>query len=858
MRLLHAGHADDGRRACDREAGSDGGRCPPRPRRQYLPLHRLPEHRHLGDGRCCRHARRQGRVTMGNVIGIGAAPKRKEDQRFLTGRGNYVSDIKRPGMAAGVFVRSPHGHAVLRGIDKSAALASPGVIAVLTGDDVADDGLGSLPCGWGITDAKGVPMKEPPFPMLAQDKVRFVGDMVAFVIAETPEQANAAADLLKVDYEVLPSVVGVLEAVRPDAPQLFDDVPNNICCNWELGDKAAVETAFKKAAHVAKLSLVNNRLIGNPMEPRAAIAEYEPGTDRYTLWTTSQFPHVVRFLMGALVLNIPQHKLRVVAPDVGGGFGVKQFHYGEEAVITWAAKRVRRPVKWVASRSEGYVSDRHGRDHVTEAELALDETGKFLAFRVNTLANMGGYLSTFGPNIPTNLYGPLLGGVYTTPAIYCNVKVVFTNTVPVDAYRGAGRPEATFVLERIVDVAASEMGIDRVEIRRRNMIPKEAYPYQTPVLVQYDSGDPMGCLDGALVAADVKKFGVRKAASASKGKFRGLGYSTYVEACGLAPSRFAGRLGARGGLYESATVRVHPTGQVTVMIGTHNHGQGHETTFAQIVSDKLGVAFENVDIVFGDTDRVQFGMGTYGSRSLVVGGAALSKATDKVIVKGKKIAAHLLEASEADIQFEAGKFSVAGTDRIKTFEEIAGAAYVPHNYPLEVLEPGLEEQAYYDPVNFTYPGGCHIAEVEVDPETGTVTLVNYTAVDDVGTVINPMIVEGQLHGGIVQGVGQALFENAVYDEGSGQLLSGSLMDYCMPRADHLPMMNVATHSTLCTHTPMGVKGCGEVGTIGSPAAVINAVVDALSHLGVTHVDMPATPNRIWRLLQNASLPVAAE
>lgn len=795
---------------------------------------------------------------MGNVIGIGALPKRKEDQRFLTGRGNYVSDIKRPGMVAGVFVRSPHAHALLRGIDKSAALASPGVIAVLTGDDAKADGLGSLPCGWGISDAKGVPMKEPPFPMLAQGKVRFVGDMVAFVVAETPEQANAAAELLNVDYDVLASVVGVLEAVRPGAPQLFDDVPNNICCDWELGDKAAVETAFRKAAHVAKLSLVNNRLIGNPMEPRAAIAEYEPGTDRFTLWTTSQFPHVVRFLMGALVLNIPQHKLRVVAPDVGGGFGVKQFHYGEEAVITWAAKRVMRPIKWVASRSEGYVSDRHGRDHVTEAELALDETGNFLAFRVNTLANMGGYLSTFGPNIPTNLYGPLLGGVYTTPAIYCNVKVVFTNTVPVDAYRGAGRPEATFVLERIVDVAASEMGIDRVEIRRRNMIPKEAYPYQTPVLVQYDSGDPMGCLDGALVAADVKNFGLRKAASASKGKFRGLGYSTYVEACGLAPSRFAGRLGARGGLYESATVRVHPTGQVTVMIGTHNHGQGHETTFAQIVSDKLGVAFENVDIVFGDTDRVQFGMGTYGSRSLVVGGAALSKATDKVIAKGRKIASHLLEAAEVDIQFESGKFSVAGTDRMKTFEEIAGAAYVPHNYPLEVLEPGLEEQAYYDPVNFTYPGGCHIAEVEVDPETGTVTLANYTAVDDVGTVINPMIVEGQLHGGIVQGVGQALFENAVYDESSGQLLSGSLMDYCMPRADHMPMMKVATHSTLCTHTPMGVKGCGEVGTIGSPAAVINAVVDALSHLGVTHVDMPATPNRIWRLLQNASLPVAAE
>jgi carbon-monoxide dehydrogenase large subunit len=795
---------------------------------------------------------------MSNIIGIGEAPRRKEDFRFLTGRGNYVADMKRPGSTFGVFIRSQHAHAMIRGIDKSAALALPGVEAVLTGDDVAADGLGSLPCGWGIHGADGLPMKEPPFPMLAQGKVRFVGDMVAFVVADTLAQARAAAERVVIDYEVLPAVVGVLEAVRPGAPQLFDDVPNNLCCDWELGDKAAVAVAFRKAAHVARLSLVNNRLIGNPMEPRAAIAEYNAGTGHYTLWTTSQFPHVVRFLMAALVLNIPEQKMRVVAPDVGGGFGVKQFHYGEEAVITWAAKRVGRPIKWVADRSEGFVSDRHGRDHLTEAELALDENGKFLALKVATLANMGAYLSTFGPNIPTNLYAPLLGGVYTTPAIYCNVKVVFTNTVPVDAYRGAGRPEATFVVERIVDVAAAEMGIDRVELRRRNIIPKEAYPYQTPVLVEYDSGDPMGCLEGALVAADVAGFTGRKAASERDGKFRGLGYSTYIEACGLAPSRFAGRLGARGGLYESATVRVHPTGQVTVLIGTHNHGQGHETTFAQIVSEKLGVSFDNVDIVFGDTDRVQFGMGTYGSRSLVVGGAALSKASDKVVTKGKKIAAHLLEAGEHDIQFEAGVFSVAGTDRSKTFQEIAGAAYVPHNYPLEVLEPGLEEQAYYDPVNFTYPGGCHIAEVEIDPDTGIVTLERYTAVDDVGTVINPMIVEGQLHGGIVQGVGQALYESAVYDEVSGQLLSGSFMDYTMPRADHVPNMNVKTHSTRCTHTPMGVKGCGEVGTIGSPAAVINAVVDALSHLGVQHVDMPATPNRIWRVIQNAAMPRAAE
>jgi carbon-monoxide dehydrogenase large subunit len=645
-------------------------------------------------------------MNMSNVIGIGARPLRKEDQRFLTGRGNYVADIKRPDMVMGVFVRSPHAHAGIKSIDATTALAMPGVLGVFTGEDLKAAGVGGLPCGWGITGKDGLPMKEPPHPALAQGKVRHVGDPVAFVVAETREQAQSAADTLVVDYDVLPAVVGVLDAIKRDAPLLFDDVPNNLCCDWALGDKAATDAAFRKAAHVARISLVNNRLVGNPMEPRAAIAEYNAATGQHTLWTTSQFPHVVRLLMGAFVLNIPQHKLRIVAPDVGGGFGVKQFHYAEEAVITWACAKIGRPIKWVCERSEGFISDAQGRDHVTEAELALDENGKFLGLRVNTLANIGGYISTFGPNIPTNLYGPLLAGVYLTPAIYCEVKVIFTNTVPVDAYRGAGRPEATFVLERLVDVAASDLGIDKAEIRRRNMIPKEAYPYQTPVMVEYDSGDPKGCLEKALAASDWAGFAKRKSASGSNGKLRGIGLSTYVEACGLAPSRIAGRLGARGGLYESATVRVHPTGQITVLIGTHNHGQGHETTYAQIVCEKLGVPFDNVDVVFGDTDKVQFGMGTYGSRSLVVGGAALSKASDKVIAKGKKIAAHLLESSEEDIEFEAGDFKVAGTDRKKAFADIALAAYVPHNYPLEVLEPGLEEQAYYDPVNFTYPGGA--------------------------------------------------------------------------------------------------------------------------------------------------------
>jgi aerobic carbon-monoxide dehydrogenase large subunit len=792
---------------------------------------------------------------MTDRTGIGASVLRKEDRRFLIGRGTFVADIERPDMTFGVFVRSPHAHAQIKAIDVAAALALPGVVAVLAGDDLSRDGVGGIPCGWCVTGKGGVPMKEPPHPALAQGKVRHVGDAVAFVIAETLADARDAAAAVVVNYESLPAVAGVLKALDPGAPTIFDEIPDNVCYDWELGDRDATEAAFRRANHVARLKLVNNRLVGNPMEPRSAIGEYDRATGRYTLWTTSQFPHIVKLLMGNFVLNIPQHKLRVVAPDVGGGFGVKQFHYAEEAVVTWASAKVGRPVKWVCERSEGFVSDAHGRDHVTEAELALDAGGTFLGLRVRTIANMGGYLSTFGPNIPSYLYGPLLAGVYTTPAIYCEVKAVFTNTLPVDAYRGAGRPEATFVLERLVDVAAREMGIDRAEIRRKNTIPKAAYPYKTPVLVEYDNGDPLSCLEKVLVVADWAGFSKRKAEAERRGKYRGIGLCTFAEACGLAPSRIAIRLGARGGLFESATVRVHPTGDITLIMGTHNHGQGHETTFAQIASEKLGVPLDAIEVVFGDTDKVQFGLGTYGSRSLAVGGSALVKATDKVILKGKKIAAHMLEASENDIEFEAGVFSVAGTDSRKSFQEVALSAHFPSNYPLEVLEPGLEEQAFYDPVNFTFPSGAHVAEVEIDPDTGAVTLVNYVAVDDVGTVINPMIVAGQIHGGLVQGIGQALCEVCVYDD-SGQLLSGSFMDYCMPRAGDIPRMHVETLSTACTHNPLGVKGCGELGTIGAPATVTNAVVDALAHLGVKHVDMPASPDRIWRIIRDASVGVA--
>jgi carbon-monoxide dehydrogenase large subunit len=795
---------------------------------------------------------------MSAKTGVGARLLRKEDRRFVQGKGTYVSDIVRPNQTIGVFVRSPHAHARIRSIDVTAAAGMPGVVGIFTSADLAAAGIGTIPCGWGITDKHGLPMKEPARTALASDKVRCVGDAVVLVVADTLAEARDAAEAVKIDYDVLPAVVDLANAADPHSARVFDDVPLNTCYDWELGDKAATDAAFAKAAHVARVSLVNNRLVGNPMEPRAAIAEHDAGTGQYTLWTTSQFPHIVKLLMGLFVLKIPQHKLRVIAPDVGGGFGVKQFHYPEEAVVTFAAARVGRPVKWVSERSEGFVSDAHGRDHVTEGALALDKEGRFLGLKVATIANMGGYLSTFGPNIPTNLYAPLLAGPYLTPAIHCEVKGVFTTTQPVDAYRGAGRPEATFVLERLVDIAAIEMGIDKAEIRRRNMIPASAYPYQTPVLMEYDSGDPLGSLAKALDLADWAGFAARKSASAKAGKLRGIGLSTYVEACGLAPSRIAASLGARGGLFESATIRVHPTGEITVLIGTHNHGQGHETTFAQIVSDRLGVSADQIEIVFGDTDKVQFGLGTYGSRSLAVGGTALFKAADKVIAKGKKIAAHMLEAAETDIVFEEGSFAVAGTDKAKSFAEIALSAHMPVNYPLETLEPGLEEQAFYDPVNFTFPGGAHVAEVEIDPSTGMVKLAGYTAVDDIGTIINPMIVEGQIHGGVAQGVGQALFENCVFDRQSGQMLSGSFLDYTMPRADTLPNFKLGHHITACTHTALGVKGVGETGTIASPAAVINAVVDALSAYGITHVDMPATPARVWEALQRAQPAQAAE
>src|SRR5690349_21070250 len=778
---------------------------------------------------------------------IGQSIRRKEDVRFLTGAGQYTDDVNPPHHTHAYFLRSPHAHAKIGRIDTSKAKNAPGVVAIYTGADLT--GVNGLPCGWLITGTDGQPMKEPPHPVLAQGKVRYVGDGVALVIAETPEQAKDAAELIDIDYEVLPAVVNPVDALKSGAPQIHDGAPGNKCYHWALGDKAATDAAFAKAAHVTKIDIVNNRLIPNAIEPRAAVASYNRSQEEYTLYVTSQNPHVERLLMTAFVLGLPEHKVRVIAPDVGGGFGSKIYLYAEETAMVWASKRVNRPIKWVCERNESFLSDAHGRDHVTHAELAMDKDGKFLALRVDTKAAMGAYLSTFASCIPTILYATLLAGQYTTPAIYAEVTAVFTNTAPVDAYRGAGRPEATYVVERIVHQAGVEMNIPQDEIRRRYFI--RTFPYQTPVALLYDTGGYDACLDEAMKIADVHGFAARKADSAKRGKLRGIGYASYIEACGIAPSNVAGSLGARAGLYEAGEVRVNPTGSVTVFTGSHSHGQGHETTFAQVVAARLGVPVENVDVVHGDTGRVLFGMGTYGSRSLSVGGTAIVKALDKIVGKGRKIAAHLLEAAEADIEFKDGKFTVAGTDRSKTSGEMALTAYVPHNYPLDKLEPGLNETAFYDPTNFTFPAGTHICEVEIDTDTGATTVVNFSACDDFGNIINPMIVEGQVHGGLAQGMGQALLEQCVYDAESGQLLTGSYMDYAMPRADDVPSFKVGTKVTPCTHNPLGAKGCGEAGAIGAPAALMNAVMDALAPVGVTRFDMPASPHRVWQAIRSA-------
>jgi carbon-monoxide dehydrogenase large subunit len=785
---------------------------------------------------------------------IGKAIKRVEDKRFITGQGRYTDDIVLPGMCHAYIVRSPYAHAKILNIDASAASTMNGVVAIFTGKDIAKAGINGVPCGWQVNFKNGDTMKEPPHPLLVADRALHMGDGVAVVIAESREIARDAADAIIVDYEDLPAAVNPAEAVKPGAPQVHPDAPNNICFDWEFGNpKEEVDAAMAAAHHITKLEFTNQRLAPNAIEPRSAIGHYDAATDRYTLYTTSQNPHLTRLLLCAFVLGIPEHKVRVVAPDVGGGFGSKIFHYTEEALMIWCGKQIGRPVKWTADRSESFMTDAHGRDHVTTAEMGFDANGKIVGLRVKTYANLGAYLSTFAPAIPTYLHGTLLQGLYTTPKIHIDLVATFTHTVAVDAYRGAGRPEATYLLERLIDTAALEMGIDPAELRFNNFIPPfdgvNQAGYQTQVALQYDSGNYEGVLKRALEMIGYQNFREEQAEARKQGRLLGIGFSTYIEACGIAPSAVVGALGARAGLYEVGQVRVQPTGKVSVYTGAHSHGQGHETTFAQVVADRLGIDIADVEIVHGDSESVAFGMGTYGSRSIAVGGSAIMKSLDKIIEKGAKIAAHKLEASADDIEFANGKFTVKGTDKSVGFGDVALTAYIPHNYP-QGLEPGMDFTSFYDPTNFTYPFGAHVAVVEVNPDTGKVTLKRFIAVDDVGNVINPMIVDGQIHGGLAQGIGQALFEEAIYDE-NGQLINGTYMDYCLPRADDLPSFEIDRQVTPCPHNPLGVKGAGEAGTIGSAPAVVNAVMDALSPFGIKkNLEMPLTSERVWRAMQS--------
>lgn len=784
--------------------------------------------------------------------GIGASTKRREDIRFLTGLGQYTDDIALTGETYAVFARSQVANGAIKSIDTSAAESMPGVLAVFTGEDFAE--VGGNPAGWLINSRDGDPMKEPKRPVLAHGKVRHVGDAYAAVIAETAEQARDAAEAIEADIEELPAVIDMKSALEGGA-LVHDEIGTNQCFDWGWieDNRAATDEAIKNAPHVTTLELVNNRLVPNAMEPRASTGVYDPGTGDYTLYTTSQNPHLTRLLISAFVLGIPENKLRVVAPDVGGGFGSKIYHYGEEALVLTAAKKLGRPVRWTASRSESFLTDAHGRDHVTKIEIACEKDGTFLAFRTETMANVGAYLSNFSTATPTFLHGTLMAGNYAVPTLYVNVKAVFTNTAPVDAYRGAGRPEATYSLERAIDKCAQELGMDPLALRRKNFIKSDQFPFTSAAGLEYDIGDYDALVDKLEELGDLGGFEARRKASEADGKLRGLGVNTYIEACGIAPSNLVGVLGSRVGLYDAATVRVNATGNISVMVGAHSHGQGHETAFPQVVAEMLGIDEGSVDIVHGDTSKIPFGMGTYGSRSLAVCGSAVVRATEKIINKAKKIAAHMLEASEQDIEFSEGQFSVAGTDKSVGFGDVALKAYIPHEFPLEEVEPGLEETAFYDPANFTYPAGAYACEVEVDPDTGKVSVERFTAVDDFGNVINPMIVTGQVHGGLAQGIGQALLENCTYDE-NGQILSGSFMDYAMPRASDLPLYAV-DHScqTPCTHNPLGVKGCGEAGAIGSPPAVVNAVINALhsgGHTNVTHIDMPVSPSRVWAAMNS--------
>jgi aerobic carbon-monoxide dehydrogenase large subunit len=780
------------------------------------------------------------------VEGIGARVARKEDKRFVTGAGRFVDDMVVPGMKHAAFVRSPHAHADIKKVDVRKAQAMPGVIGVLTGRELKSDGIGNLICGWMIHSKDGSPMKMGAWSPLAVDRVRYVGDAVAVVVAETKGQARDAAEAVEVTYKQKKAVTDAAKALEKGAPQLHPEAEGNVIFDWELGDAKAADAAIANAAHLTRMTITNNRLVPNAMEPRAALGHYDKGEDHYTCWTTSQNPHLARLVMSAFYNVAPENKLRVIAPDVGGGFGSKIFIYPEELVCLWASKKTGVPVKWVADRTESFLADAHGRDHHTTVEMAFDKDNRIIGLKVDTIANFGAYMSLFSSSVPTYLYATLLSGQYNIPAIHANVRAVYTNTSPVDAYRGAGRPEATYLLERTMETAARELGVSPAELRRKNFI--QTFPHQTPVIMCYDAGDYATSLDAAMKAADYAGFAKRKAAAAKRGKLRGIGMSCYIEACGIAPSAAVGSLGAGVGLWESAEVRVNAVGTIEVLTGSHSHGQGHETTFAQVVADRFGVPIDSVSIVHGDTDKVQMGMGTYGSRSGAVGLSAVAKALDRVEAKAKRIAAHLMEADEGDIVIENGALKVTGTDKNVPWFQMALAAYTGHNLP-SGMEPGLKETAFYDPTNFTFPAGCYICEVEIDPETGLTEIIQFVAADDFGNVINPNIVEGQVHGGLAQGIGQALLESAHYDPESGQLLTASYMDYTMPRASDLPSFQVSTSNTPCPGNPLGIKGCGEAGAIGSPPAVINAITDAI---GSNELTMPATPLKVWAALKAAT------
>ena len=776
-------------------------------------------------------------------FGIGQPIRRVEDRRFLTGHGRYLDDVAQPRQAHAVLLRSPHANARLRTLDTSAAAALPSVLAVLTGEDLARDGIGTIPCMTGLTNRDKSAIAMPPRPALAQDWVRHVGDAVAMVVAETAAAARDAVEQIAVEYEPLPAVVDTAHALDPGQPAVWDEHPGNLCFDWEVGDDAVVQRASASAAHRVSLTLVNNRVVANSMEPRGALGQYDPGEDSYTLWSSTQGSHFLRNLLAEHVFKMPENRIRVVTPDVGGGFGMKLFLYPEHVLVLWAAKRLGRPVKWLPDRSEAFMTDTQGRDNVTRLDLALDQELRFTGLSVEILANMGAYLSNFAPEIPTFSGAVMYSGVYAIPAIHVAVKGVFTNTVPVDAYRGAGRPEAAYALERLIDVAARRLAVPADELRRRNFIKPAAMPHTTPLGLVYDSGDFARNMSDALTAADAADFTARRAEARARGHYRGLGHAVYIEQSGFPPDEFA-------------ELRFDPAGTLTVLMGSQSSGQGHQTAYAQLAAERLGLPFHQIRVLQGDTAIIGFGRGTGGSRSLPVGGAALVHAADKLVAKGKKIAAHMLEAAEADIAFEDGAFAITGTDRSVTIEAVARAAFNPAQLP-PGLEPGFAESGHFTPPAPTLPNGCHVCEVEIDPETGVIEILRYLVVDDFGTVINPLLLRGQVHGGIAQGVGQAMLERCVYEEGSGQLITGTLTDYALPRAEDLPALEFSYNVVPCRTNPLGVKGAGEAGAIGAPPALVNAVVDAVGELGIDHLDMPLTPERLWRALRDATARKAA-